>query len=236
MNHISASKRYNERITHLWEGPFQSAVASQTRNIIQMLPPCFCVPEADPDICVVGMNPSHSKRYLKDGKLATLECITEINAETINTLLKLQIQAHKDHSYFKAIKNFLSEIDDELKACFYDLYPIRHTSQSELMEFISEPRNSALAHELDQATLAFFLETNASMIVICNAEASRRFRKLMRSHLTPTKCGAEDRLQNNHGTVPVFYSSMLSGQRAMDEFSRARLGSAIRQFRESNHG
>ena len=236
MNHISASNKYNARISHLWTRLFQSAVVGQTQTKIKMLAPCFCVPEADPDICVVGMNPSHSKRYLKEAKRSALESITELNAETITSLIELQIEAHKDHPYFKAIKNFLAEIDDTLKACFCDLYPIRHTSQSELMRFIDDPKSTVLMNELDQAIFDLFFETNASMIVICNAEASRRFRKLMNSNLSPTKCRAEDRLRTSHAKIPVFYSSMLSGQRAMDEFSRERLGSSIRQFWGNKHG
>ena len=230
MKYATASEKYNERIAALWARMFQQAIAIQERPTIRMLPPCLCIPQSNPDVCVVGMNPSHSAKYLGHQKSLAMEELVKLNPDARKKLMKEQIEAHKHHPYFTAIKRFISSIDNNLAVSFYDLFPIRHTQQSELLQFLDNPINTTLLNELNNATFDFFQETESRMILICNAEASRRFRTIMSSVLTPTNCKAEDRLKILHGSIPVFYSSMLSGQRALDEFSRERLASSIRQF------
>lgn len=233
MDHLSATHKYNEIITQIWANVYPDAIKKQSAPTIQLLPPCFCVPRQNPDICVVGMNPSHSLKYLGEEKASEMESLLELTDETKTTLMESQSEAHNNHPYFQAIKRFLNEIDNSLRASFCDLYPIRHTSQSELMAFLDNSNSEELVNQLNAATEELFLETDSKLVVICNAEASRRFRKIMSSHLTSTDCKARDRLENKNGTIEVFYASMLSGQRAMDEFSRARLESTIREHWEA---
>lgn len=235
MGHIAASKKYNDDVCKIWDSLFKSAISQQEVADVKLLPPALCVPQATPDVCVVGMNPSHSTRYLGGRNAAELSAMVELDSRTTDRLIETEIEAQQKHPYFLAIRRFLSTIDGNLKTCFCDLYPIRHTSQVQVTRFLDSPTSKDLTTQLNQAITNLFLETDSKMVVICNAEASRRFRKLMDAHLVRKSCKASDVLKNLHGAIPVLYSSMLSGQRAMDEFSRERLKNDILRMKETEN-
>ncbi|MBP3258059.1 MAG: hypothetical protein J6M23_08750 [Bacteroidales bacterium] len=121
------------------------------------------------------------------------------------------------------------EIADEHSAhfCHHDLFPIRETKQNVLLSL--EKKYPEFFREQLGLTKEIIERVKPRMIVILNAEACRIFQSLYGfepgKHWNET-LGVD--ILPQLGSIPVLFSGMLSGQRALDLGSFARLKWHIR--------
>jgi hypothetical protein len=210
----SAVQVYNAKIIKIWNSFFKTEQEKQEN--IQSLLPLLHLEQRKSPIWFLGMNPSILKSadmsWKNDDKIE-------------NSLKKIkydQLQAHKSHDYFVKLtefyqsRNFLNRGQNEYPV-FHDMYPVRHTSQKEFIKFIKSESASDLKSEFDLANKAFLMNGGAKIIIIFNAKASEYLKSIF---------GLSENLINTTdtvGDVTFIYSSMYTGQRALDRYARIRL-------------
>jgi hypothetical protein len=157
-----------------------------------------------------------------------------INDNLIVELKNEQARMHKNHPYFEAaIKFFKKDVGiQELEIpVFHDLYPVRHTKQKEFVQFIKHKENKEFREKLDEATKNLIDGIMPDIIVIANAKASELMQKIFfgESELEKIKLKGETKrtYRLNGKKTDMIFSSMLSGQRALDTYSRTRLAREI---------
>lgn len=111
-----------------------------------------------------------------------------------------------------------------------DFFLYRETSQSNFMKRIHEgPNLNQFAHD----QLAIFYDVLKAVrprcIVVSNAFGSELIRKEYADFLKWDEKRGFHRIQLNGEKVPIFFSSMLSGQRSLDRWSYERLVWHVRQ-------
>ncbi|WP_345984407.1 hypothetical protein WCX49_07135 [Sulfurimonas sp. HSL-1656] len=177
-------------------------------------------------VLFIGINPSFSSRgfesYLKDSN-----DFSRLNAETfykhpnsnfdINESIEIEKEARKKYSYFKKFH----VIDEDYE--HIDLFLIRETNQAKLKKIIY--RKGETLSEFAKKQIDIFhrilLEINPRVIVVANALASQIIQTEFDTQIDNEKgCHI---LPINGKAVPIFYTSMLTGQRALDNFSFERL-------------
>lgn len=145
-----------------------------------------------------------------------------------------------EHPYFKKAK----EIADKLKLPFghHDLFPIRESDQK-VIEQMFDGENGPLVPKKEYVSFvnaalkwsaATIIAAKPKMIVVINTFASRLFFdaridgnpmlgfKPANGELWSEELGA-DFIRINNQVVPILFSGMLSGQRALDRYSEFRL-------------
>ena len=110
------------------------------------------------------------------------------------------------------------------------MFLLRETSQKNLKAHICEKKCDEIHPILnDFGTRQFDLlleeiqMIKPKIILVANALASRIFKEKLSSSLSWKEEKGTYMLNLNDLTCPIFFSGMLSGQRAMDVFSRERL-------------
>lgn len=187
----------------------------------------ICVEKGIPEgaLLFVGINPSFTKGDAVPG------------IDKYNPTYSLD---NLEHPYFKKAK----EIADKLKLPFghHDLFPIRESDQK-VIEQMFDGENGPLVpkkeyvYYVDAAlkwSMATIIEAKPKMIVVINTFASRLFFdaridgnpllgfKPANGELWSEELGA-DFVRINDQVVPILFSGMLSGQRALDRYSEFRL-------------
>jgi hypothetical protein len=143
-----------------------------------------------------------------------------------------QEEMHGELQYFlKAIEFFENEVESpkSVVPIFHDLYPVRHTKQKEFVKFLED--NDDFCNSLDKATKNLIDGIMPEIIVIANAKASKLMQKIFfgKSEAEKKKLkGKTKRTYKFNGKkTDMIFSSMLSGQRALDTYSRSRLAREI---------
>lgn len=177
-------------------------------------------------VLFVGINPSFSlsgfKSFLNDN-----EDFSHLNVEEfykhpndnfdIDTSLVIEKEARNKYPYFKKFK----EIDENYE--HIDLFLVRETNQTTLKEIIYT--NGRELSDFAKKQIDIFdrilVNVNPRIIVIANALASKIIQERFDTKIEYEKgCHI---IQINERAVPIFYTSMLTGQRALDNFSFERL-------------
>jgi len=232
MNSSSYKKcvnKYNQEISCLWQLKFDNAIKSTKNTNVKFKQFCFHVKQDESPIWFFGMNPS-LPRPLK-------EIFNPDNDLTDNLIYDLkdeQEEMHGELQYFlKAIEFFENEVKNpkSVVPIFHDLYPVRHTNQKEFVQFIEHEENKEFREKLDEATKNLIDGIMPDIIVIANAKASELMQKIFFGKSEPEKIKLKGETKrtykfNGKKTVMIF-SSMLSGQRALDTYSRSRLAREI---------
>ena len=153
-----------------------------------------------------------------------------------------------EHPYYKKIKNVTV---DEIHLPFghHDLFPIRERNQK-VIERMFDGENGPLVpkkayvsfvNEALKWSAATIIKAKPKMIVVINTFASRLFFdaridgntllgfKPANGELWSEELGA-DFVRINDQVVPILFSGMLSGQRALDRYSEFRLFWHIRHI------
>ena len=213
----------------LWKLEFDNAIKSTENTNVKFKQFCFHVNQVESPIWFFGMNPSLPK--------PTNDFISQtsyINDNLIVELKNEQVRMHENHPYFEAaIKFFKKDVGiQELEIpVFHDLYPVRHTKQKEFVQFLAD--NDDFCEKLNKATKELIDGIMPDIIVIANAKASEFMQKIFfgRSDTNaPEFEGITKLTYELHGKkTDIIFSSMLSGQRALDTFSRSRLARDIRE-------
>jgi len=182
-------------------------------------------------ILFVGMNPSFTWKEPKRNEFR----YDRTRKPGIYEIIALEGSAKETyHKYYNRPRSMVEESDGiGGKAEFLDLFPVRETSQAKVKERLlgKGEKLTPFAEVLMRyfRDLLFFSEPRA--IVVCNAKASSLFKDYF-------QLGDLDPEQGCHFIVietrqtPVFLGSMLSGQRALDNHSFARLKWHIKKVLE----
>ena len=222
-------EQYNQEISRLWKLKFDIAIKSTKNTNVKFKQFCFHVKQDESPIWFFGMNPS-----LLD---STNEFISQTTPPDNNLIKKLQIQQKEMHTkiqYFKRATVFFEEeviIPELRRPIFHDLYPVRHTNQKEFVQFIEHKKNEKFREKLDEATKELIDGIMPEIIVIANAKASELMQKIffVDSDAEKIKLNGETKrtYKLNGKKTDMIFSSMLSGQRALDTYSRSRLAREI---------
>jgi len=230
-------EQYNQAILSLWKLEFDNAIKSTENTNVRFKQFCFHVNQIESPIWFFGMNPSLPK--------PTNDFISQtsyINDNLIDELKNEQVRMHENHPYFEAaIKFFKKDVGiQELEIpVFHDLYPVRHTKQKEFVQFIKHKENKEFREKLDEATKNLIDGIMPDIIVIANAKASELMQKIFfgESELEKIKLKGETKrtYRLNGKKTDMIFSSMLSGQRALDTYSRSRLATEISETWKSRN-
>lgn len=183
----------------------------------------------------VGLNPSFSETGFKQLLANTPHHGIDIHdfyrhpeSKSFDEAICMEIEdsAKDQHSYFKPLKKIAKHL--EVPWDHVDLFSVRETNQNAIKRVLFTKEESLTEFGQKQLNLAehLILKSNPIAIVVVNALGSRIFEK----HLNPAfneELGCH-LLTYSGRKVPVFFTSMLSGQRALDTYSRDRLQWHIR--------
>ncbi len=181
-------------------------------------------------IVFVGLNPSFSEQGFKRLHTGTDHQELDINnfyshpnSGKFNQEVSIQLdQIAKDkYPYFKKFKDISSSIDLDWE--HVDLFFIRETSQKNMKKKIFGKGTTLNEFGLKQLELSKLIikDSEPKIIVVANALASQIFKKEFSSKFNESKGCHYVNL--NDKNIPVFLCSMLTGQRALDNFSYERL-------------
>ena len=220
-------EQYNQEIRNLWKPEFDNAIKSTENTNVKFKQFCFHVKQDESPIWFFGMNPS-----LLDSNNEFISQATPPDKHLIEELENEQKKMHTEIQYFKRATVFFEEevkIPELMKPIFHDLYPVRHTNQKEFVKFLED--NDDFCNSLDEATKNLIDGIMPDIIVIANAKASELMQKIFFGDSEAEKIKLKDETKRtyrlNGKKTDMIFSSMLSGQRALDTYSRSRLAREI---------
>ena len=220
-------EQYNQEIRNLWKPVFENTTIPTENTNIKFKQFCFHVKQDESPIWFFGMNPSLPS--------PPKEIFNPDNDLTDNLIYDLKVEQKEMHGelqyFLKAIEFFENEVKNpkSVVPIFHDLYPVRHTNQKEFVKFLKD--NVDFRKKLDKATKNLIDGIMPDIIVIANAKASELMQKIFfgESELEKIKLKGETKrtYRLNGKKTDMIFSSMLSGQRALDTYSRTRLAREI---------
>jgi len=217
----AAVNAYNGKLIDIWYRLFKPAVEKQ--SVIKNYLPLLHLEQAVSPIWFLGMNPSVPSEVKKNwcGDYTSID-----NAQK-RKIQKEQLESHEKLPYFKGLKKFyhnnsLLGRSEKTLPIFHELYPVRHTNQKEFEAFLKTAPD--LKQELDDANKVFLEQATPKVIVVFNSKASEFIKEMYDIHKGPIKTS-----QIVNGTTFV-YSSMYTGQRALDKFASVRLARELRDI------
>lgn len=191
-------------------------------------------------ILFIGCNPAmHKKRdetarieaKLNDLKYLIYNELKKDKKNKIDSIIKHENAAKINNPYFKKFKAISKEINLDWQDI--DLFYYRITSQNDLQKVIGfkeDKIGNIYFNEFgeDQLKLLLYILSaiNPKVIVVANSFVSKiinnRFEEMM---VKPSNFEKEgfDRILINNKKIPIFFTSMLTGQRAFDNHSYKRL-------------
>ena len=217
-----ALNTYNSKLIDIWDRLFRAAVEKQ--NVIQNYVPLLHLEQAVSPIWFLGMNPSVSSEIKNGGGN-----YTRIDDPQRRKIKEEQLKSHKEHPYFKGLKEFYQDNSflgrsEKALPIFHDMYPIRHTNQKEFEAFLNSVPD--LKKELDDANKALIEQAAPKVIVVFNSKASQHLKEIFGILEVPFT--TTDKVNG----ITFVYSSMYTGQRALDKFARSRLAREIKEILE----
>lgn len=209
--------------------------------------PAFLKEPRHNKIILVGMNPSFNDSYITEegGKKNTLfnDFLKSFHPLTNPFDLELHLsilgnwekKIGENHSYkggfLKLVRPLGIKEDSFDDTCMgIDLFPFRYTNQAEFVNTFIYDQNDEIT-DFARLQLQVFVQllkrNDAEAIVFANVEASKIFIKYMdtfqKKKLFESTDGRCHYLIFDNKKTPVFFSTMLSGQAAIDDFSLKRL-------------
>ncbi|WP_439483652.1 hypothetical protein [Cyclobacterium plantarum] len=214
---LSVEKEFKEEIESLWSHQDYSEIKVIERGygihdeIIQN------------SILFIGINPS----FIKDSKPGSYFINLNQNAKTFDG---------KSYAYFKKFVDITNKLNEkqnhncELKWSHMDLLFHRETKQH-FIDNLKKEKNGIkfISHQLE-ISKKILLKTKPKIIIVSNTKA----REFLKSKNEKISMGLEFKFDEDLGTeiiinnselanTPVFFTSMLTGQRALDKGSYRRL-------------
>lgn len=182
----------------------------------------------------VGMNPSFSARgfrmILKDTEYADIDPTSffkwkniSANPDLIEDCIKVEKYAHEKYSqYFRRPADIAERVGLEWQHA--DLFLYKETSQT---DFINRVRSRGVLNEFGMDQIKLFedilVTTKPRCVVVTNATGS----EILREHIKDDLLWDQERgfhwFIGGGQRIPMFFSSMLSGQRSLDRWSYERL-------------
>jgi hypothetical protein len=239
----------NSRILEIWErhGEYTEGKQPDDERIWPRWPALYDELDESPDVLYVGLNPSFSipqitTRIEESAFHLDLEDLrwTGYDKEVAEFLKWERAYAKREYSYFKPMRDFEREYG--LSWEHIDVLVSRLTSQKKLNQALDIEQYAEGSHQhpfvSEQLDLFFHLldDISPNAVVVENAFA-RDFLKDVRLTSDRYNLTPEDSVDPNTGfqfieldsRTPIFFSGMLTGQRALDRGSRERLGWHVKQ-------
>jgi hypothetical protein len=193
-------------------------------------------------VTFIGLNPSFSENGYEAGLRNTVHEGLDIRAFysfpasgsfDLGKALDMERTMRKDYPYFKPFGDLLEGTSEKWN--HIDLFYLRETSQENLRKSIF--LKSGVLNEFGRVqmdiTRSILEQIAPKAIVVVNALASNIFKEEF--NLIFNELHGCYFTQVSGSDVPTFLSSMLTGQRALDTFSRERLGWHIRKVLKELH-
>ena len=214
--------KHFERLLAIWEHEFGSGEG-------EYMPLVPIVLESS-SLLFVGLNPSFSssviRRLLPAWEIEPDEYYLWKNRSEFDPRfdIDLHIKAKQEYAYFGRFRR-LSKILGDIKWDHTDLFFYRETSQKRFRSLVLENNKIDRLTKFGRAQIEIAFEMIAcstpKCIVVSNALASDIYKK---HHDLSFSNSQGSYIQTIRGQkVPVFLSSMLTGQRALDKYSFERL-------------
>ena len=188
-------------------------------------------------VIFMGLNPSFSiggykscleDTVFRDIDLSEFYSFPASDNFNIETALEIERKTKENYVYFTPFKDIMSGIDIGWQSM--DFFYLRETSQKILRDKIFQTAENLNGFGLSQMKITKDLleQVEPKMIVVVNALGSRLFKKSFQAEFDDTHGCYFTQLGDK--SVPTFLTSMLSGQRALDTFSKERLRWHIRKM------
>lgn len=163
------------------------------------------------------------ERYLAEGTVLFIGINPSYNKDTAIKNLFYDF----DHRYFQVSKDMADRLS--VPYAHHDLFFVRCTDQRTVRDAIA--KYPVFFRKQMDLTKKIIKEAKPKLIVVINADASKIFKTEfhLEGHIINTETGAYY-LPNEFDNVPVLFSGMLTGQRALDLGSRERLEWQIKRF------
>lgn len=218
----------NQRILELWQ--------TTSKEYLNGLMPMLIDNPNSNQVTFIGLNPSFSVDGFKTF-LQKTDDYCDINVREFYAFpltasfskersMEIEKLMKEKYPYFNPFGYLLKDTGEKWE--YLDLFYIRETSQEKLKQviFSKDGKLSVFAQEQLKITKDILEEIQPKVIVIVNALASRIFKG--EEFKTPFAAQFNEQFgcystEIGGRTIPVFLSSMLSGQRALDIFSKERL-------------
>lgn len=239
------NQKINQKILNLWE-KYHDKIDNYNPDLLPMLYSKF----EKNSVLFIGVNPSFNitelnkivKKCTKK-KINIKEKVLKNNKEIdCDFLIKLEKWCNEDHPYFYKFKKLAEELNFTYQ--HVDLFYFKETSQKKFKEMIREKNKRGdgkkkqkfelndFGKEQLKLTKEIIEEINPKLIVVCNAFASdiiddSDLFSIDKSHFE--KYGY-DFLKMKNEKIPIVFSSMLTGQRALDNHSFRRLKWIMRKI------
>lgn len=202
--------------------------------------PSIYSPLKEKSILFIGLNPSFSDRGFSTilaksayPNISPREFYDWKNRSKFNLVIAIEIEkiAKDIYSYFKKFKDIAGDLNLEWE--HIDLFFYRETNQGQLKKVIlNKDGMNEFGRKQLELSKKLLEAIKPKIIVVVNAFASNVFYNeynLKRNFDEELGCHVTDL---NGQSVPVFLASMLTGQRAMDNYSFERLKWHIKQVYE----
>lgn len=216
----------NQKIVTLWNKHF-------TGNT-DVYAPLFYDELHKDRLVFVGMNPSFSARgfktILKDTEYADTDMVSFFKWQNISSDLKLIEDCIKMENY--AYQNYSQYFGRPIEIAkkvglewqHIDLFLYKETSQS---DFMNRVRSKGVLNEFGMDQIKLFEEILVQIeprcVVVTNATASEILREYIKDDLSWDAERGFHWFTRGGKKIPMFFTSMLSGQRALDRWSYERL-------------
>lgn len=221
------NERINSKILKVWND-----YPTDSGKYLPILYPKFNKDE----ILFIGLNPSFSdkafKKILKGTKYENIDIKEKLNKKKdYDFLIWLESRANEKDAcdYFAKFHEISEDLD--LHYQHIDLFYFRETNQKEAKKRIGNynKKRKFLLNNFALSQLQIVIEIinqiNPKTIIVINAFASNIINEcdLFKINKNEFEINGYDILEINHKTIPIIFSSMLTGQRALDNHSLRRL-------------
>lgn len=177
-------------------------------------------------ILFIGLNPSEPKRLNKIDKWKLRTPKEEMS--WINQCVEADEWFLEKHPYFQKFRELSKEIHLEWE--HIDLFFYKETSQKKFSGMIYKKRElTKFANDQLEVSLKLIESINPKVIVVANALASKIIKGSLGNKITFNDLKGFHIIRINKRVVPIFFSSMWTGQRALDTGSLERLKWHIKQ-------
>ena len=184
------------------------------------------------ELLFIGLNPSFSNKSIKGFKKTKDEYLSffshkKLKYEQIREIIKVHENSIEDYPYFNKFKTITKSLGkEEIKFAHIDLFQCRRTSQKDLIHDLEnnltlEAKDIFISESI--TILGELIIQISPKIIIIENSATRDY--LIKYSSFPEVNAIDEKFGTPllKETVPIFYSSMLTGQRALDLGSFNRL-------------
>jgi hypothetical protein len=243
------NRAFNRRILDIWITHFKGQ---------SVLAPLFFHDfKENVGILFVGSNPSFNEKWINKllmekcgakGKMArkfftwkidkssNIDFPRELGSISISSLsqyvdkiIELEDESSGEYPYFKKFHDIAKESNLEFE--HIDLFFVRETAQKKLEELVwPKKKLDEFGEDQIRVSLEVIKKIMPKVMVVANAFASRIVRKELETQLAWNEELGHHVVSFKNERIPVFFTSMLTGQRALDDGSFERLKWAIRRW------